>query len=393
MIDNEKNEFFPELYSDEETEVLEKHIEKYFGNFDNVFHEIFSPDIHVDICIIDPTPEKKYYTLVTMGMGAHKMNVPEELKEKHMDRAELIITVPADWDITSNREKYYWVIRWMKILARLPIEEDTWLGWGHTIANPEYAPFAENTGFCGLMLVDPQICGSDGSFCILPDGGEVLFYQLIPLYKEEMEYKLDHDAGSLMDRMEGISHVVDVFRPNFCNGYIRWELIMDKALWHLKSLREKKLPVDELTAYNHLAIYLRWCIEKDLMSEDFKLEFEDEIKSVKAHDGRKDLRVTLRDYLNGTLSRNLFNSEGRDFAEYYYGDDDSHRYPCDVDDNALNYFGEEKYNSDEFQDEAYLFVPFDEEYYQSMKKYIDKNYADWRRVYGGNGVSQNGIFS
>ena len=39
------------------------------------------------------------------------------------------------------------------------------------------------------------------------------------------------------------------------------DLVMDKAAWHLDSLRKKKLPVDELTAYNHLAIYLRYCIE------------------------------------------------------------------------------------------------------------------------------------
>lgn len=392
MNDNENKEFCPEIYSDEEIEIVEKHIEKYFGGFQNVFHEIFSPDIHVDICIIEPTPERHYYTLVTTGMGAHKMNVPEELKGK-FDRAELIMTVPADWDINSNQEKYYWVIRWMKILARLPVEQDTWLGWGHTVANPEYEPFAENTGFCGLMLVDPQVCGVDGSFCTMPDGGELAFYQLIPLYKEEMEYKLDNDAESLLAQMKGIEHIVDVYRSNYCDGYISREIIMDNAVWHLRSLREKKLPVDELTAYNHLAIYLRWCIEKDLMSDEFALEFSDEIRSVKAHDGRIDLRVTLRDKLDGILSRNLFNSEGSSFAEYYYGDSNEHCFPCDIDDYALKYFGEEKYNCDEFQDEAYLFVPFDEDYYQSMKKYIDSRYADCKRVYGSAGAAQNGIFS
>ena len=31
-------------------------------------------------------------------------------------------------------EKWYWPIRLLKSLARLPIASDTWLGFGHTMA-------------------------------------------------------------------------------------------------------------------------------------------------------------------------------------------------------------------------------------------------------------------
>ena len=67
----------PEVYTEEEMEAVEGHIEQYFGKVENVFHELVSPDIHVDICMVPPTEERDYYTLVTMGMGAHRMNVPE----------------------------------------------------------------------------------------------------------------------------------------------------------------------------------------------------------------------------------------------------------------------------------------------------------------------------
>ena len=40
--------------------------------------------------------------------------------------------------------------------------------------------------------------------------------------------------------------------------------------------------------------------------------------------------------------------------------------------SAMEYFGEEKYNCEEFQDEAYLFMPFDDEYIERMNKYIEK---------------------
>ena len=77
----------PEVYTEEEMEAVEEHIEQYFGKFENVFHELVSPDIHVDICVVPPSEERDYCTLVTMGMGAHRMNVPEELAEYKIGRA------------------------------------------------------------------------------------------------------------------------------------------------------------------------------------------------------------------------------------------------------------------------------------------------------------------
>ena len=49
-----------------------------------------------------PTPEN---TLVTMGMGAHRMNVPEELAEYKLERAELAIALPPDWKLDEESLK------------------------------------------------------------------------------------------------------------------------------------------------------------------------------------------------------------------------------------------------------------------------------------------------
>ena len=45
---------------------------------------------------------------------------------------------------------------------------------------------------------------------------------------------------------------------------------------------------------------------------------------------------------------------------------------------ALHYFGPERYHAGEFQDEAYLFVPFDEDYYQAMAKLLERRFQDWQ---------------
>lgn len=154
--------------------------------------------------------------------------------------------------------------------------------------------------------------------------------------------------------------------------------LMDNGAWHLESIREKELPVEEITAYNHMAIYLRWCMEHDLMGEDFLQKYGDLVKQAEADPAAADLRVFIRDELGGQLISSLFDPYGQRFADYYYGDGSEPYFPADIDDYALTYFGPARYHSDEFQEEAYLYIPFDEDYYQAMAKVIDARFANWQ---------------
>lgn len=204
----------PVVYEEDEFDCIEQHIEKHFGSFENVFHEVTSSGIPVDICIIPPNESRMFYTLVTMGMGVHRMALPESLKDSSLNRAELLITLPPDWKIEDSDEKWYWPIRWLKILARLPGEINTWLGWGHTIPNGE--PFAENTMLSNILLLDPYP-GQSSMICHLPNGETVNFYQLFPLYEEETDYKKEHDTQKLLNLFSRkASHILDIHRENFC---------------------------------------------------------------------------------------------------------------------------------------------------------------------------------
>ena len=121
-----------------------------------------------------------------------------------------------------------------------------------------------------------------------------------------------------------------------------------------------------------------------MMGDMFKESFGDVIKEVVSGNNIPDLRVLLSgDKLKGRLMLTYFNDEGAEFSEWYYGEFgercDEHYYPCDVDSYAEKYFGTERYNSAEFQDEAYLFVPWNEEYYRGMSKVIDKKYKKFKK--------------
>jgi hypothetical protein len=205
-----------EFYTEKEMRAVDVHIGSHFGKFNNVMHEIVSPDIHVDICVIEPTKKRNYYTLVTMGMGAHKMNVPPEFESYKIDRAELLITLPSDWDLSEKNfddEKNYWPIRWLKIMARLPIEHDTWLGWGHTVPNGE--PFAGNTELSDMLVTMPYLFGEKSASCKLPNKDVVRFYQLVPLYENERQFKTENGTEALENSFpKDFDMVVDINRNN-----------------------------------------------------------------------------------------------------------------------------------------------------------------------------------
>ena len=160
------------------------------------------------------------------------------------------------------------------------------------------------------------------------------------LYRDELEYKLAHDADALLDKMNGISFVAE---PDRQNAATRGTLSdgnfignMDDAAWHLETIQEKHLPVDEINAYNHMAIYLRWCMEHDLMSVEFIERYSEQYQAFLADIKQADLRSFIRDVLKGQLFGALFNEKGAAFAGYYYGESDSPYYPSDIDSYAVS---------------------------------------------------------
>ena len=74
--------------------------------------------------------------------------------------------------------------------------KDSWLGWGHTIGMEEGETYADNTELCGCMLTGTDPMTGDTMYCELPNGDEVVYYQLVPLYEEEIAYKIENGADA-----------------------------------------------------------------------------------------------------------------------------------------------------------------------------------------------------
>jgi hypothetical protein len=125
---------------------------------------------------------------------------------------DLLNTTPPPEDL----EHWYWPIRWMKILARMPHHLKTWLGPFHTVPNGDPAePFAPGTRLCCWWLLPPVSVPREAYEVTLTDGRMVRLLTLHALYPEEMRFKLDRGSDALLDEFDraNVSEVLTLSRP------------------------------------------------------------------------------------------------------------------------------------------------------------------------------------
>lgn len=207
-------------------EQIGDHIAKYCGKVEMVFHELISDLVHIDIHWVQPTPQRPYHTLVTSGMSDRPMAVPQGVPQGRF--AELMISLPANWPLTEEAfadEANYWPVRWLKILARFPHEYDTWLSWGHTLPNgdpPE--PYADNTKLCCAILLSPVMVGEGFAELKIDAEKTIHFYSFVPLYAEEVAFKLQQGADPLVERFakHRVTELLNINRPNVCKKKGWW---------------------------------------------------------------------------------------------------------------------------------------------------------------------------
>ena len=206
------------LYTEQEIDEYVTFMEKNFGKRDIILPEFFSTDIQLDIIIIPPTKDNDFYKLITLGMGAFKMNVPDEKKEDELEYAELIMYLPADWNMNSAEDNNYWPIQIMKTIGKLPVTNHSWIGYGYTAHNDdEGSCFAENTKFNTMLLLYAYNMNHEKLELHLSSGKKINFYQMFPIYQEELDLikktSLEHVLGLFTEH--DITPVLNIKRSNY----------------------------------------------------------------------------------------------------------------------------------------------------------------------------------
>lgn len=197
---------------------IQNHIEKYIGPIGNVFHERISDQVHIDLFLINPTPQKNYYTIITSGLSHRPMKAPQGAED--CQYAELVISLPPDWRLSEQDlqdESNYWPLRQLKMLARFPHMYDAWLWYGHTIpnGNPPYR-FAPNTHFSGMLIGPVLLAPEEFETLKIDEEKTIHFFSLVPLYTDEMNFKLKKGSEPFFEKLSeaGINELVNIWRPN-----------------------------------------------------------------------------------------------------------------------------------------------------------------------------------
>lgn len=225
----ENNDEPVQKYSEDELLCILNHINKYFGETTLIIPPITNSLMPISTVVIAPTKKDNFYKLITVGIGSYKANVPQELEALKLNRFELVAYLPPDTDVFNVDFKNSWICNYMQLLGNMTVYEDTWLGLGHTVSNGD--PFSENIGFNGVILDNVHNVNERACECGLPNGDIVSFYQFIPLYEEEMMFKINNDCESLFQLFkkkfgDGYIGIIDVSRPNLCadNSKKKWAI-------------------------------------------------------------------------------------------------------------------------------------------------------------------------
>ena len=126
--------------------------------------------------------------------------------------------------------KYDWVISMMKQSAKFPHFYDTWVGVGHTIqADEEMNPYSDDTNYCGCLILPTMTFPQDFQVIDSPNG-IINIYGLFPLYKEELEFKIENGFSEFIKFLikNNTKEIIDFNRVNYCknvdavDGLKRW---------------------------------------------------------------------------------------------------------------------------------------------------------------------------
>ena len=283
-----------------------------------------------------------------------------------------------------REELWSWPIRMMLATAHFAMEDpEVGLESRTTLMEGEDGiPFAENTDLRGEILLCPGVFGEESFFCRLPDGDEVNFYQVIPLYREELQYKLEHGSDALLDLCPDES--LEVINPHRLNVVTDREKIsydpaeMDNAADQIKKIQELHLPVDELDACNLMAFFLGWAMKRGQMSNPFISRYREIVDAVQS--GKEpDLRVFILDNLDGKLSTQFFDRRCSGFAQWYAQDNRSNPYVYrrDCRNIVLSRLKYRVWNSIAEKEAAYLLLPYTEKNRQSVEHLLDERFQQY----------------
>lgn len=195
-------------------DAVSDHLEKNVGPVKWVMHEEESEYVHIDVYCIGPSKERPFVLFATSGMSELPMKTPKKFS-KVPKYAEVLIQLPRDWNINEKeikKEKNYWPVRLLKMIARLPHEDKTWIGKGHTV---DFQQISKTIKFPAVVIFEPFNFPKQAATFRFKRR-KISFFSVMPIYREELEIAESEGSYALYALFEaaGIRPIFDRKRAN-----------------------------------------------------------------------------------------------------------------------------------------------------------------------------------
>ncbi len=205
-------------------------------------------------------------------------------------------------------------------------------------------------------------------------------------YDEEVQFILDSPEGSAFRRDDGGIFVRDEICPEKAlvqkaiesienQTYEEEEFSYDGNI-HIYKIGAKGLNAPEINGLTHIAIYVRAMVEmgflRDDLDEDIRQEFENSLREGFSYP----IREYIRDRFDCQLPYDIFDESGKIMTKRYMEE----AYTQHVDTYTKARYVKEGKNVEEAQTEEYLFIDFDEDYYDNMKSWLEEKAEYTREV-------------
>ncbi len=190
----------PTHLSEEREAALDAHRERYWGPSPQVFHEIVSDTVHLDLWPHPALPQDGV-TIVTQGASALPTPTPDGITPYFEVLTYVPTTFLAPDGGVAQDESSWWPGRMVKDVARMPHDYKTWLGLGHTLSfsNPP-APLVEGSALTSVVLMPPM--GDEGAGLAHTPDGDVRYLWAMPITHAELELKLAKGMDALLDALD-----------------------------------------------------------------------------------------------------------------------------------------------------------------------------------------------
>lgn len=182
---------------------FEEHLEKHLGEITGR-HHLITDDRHVTLYFVDNVPAPGLTTVVTYCMTAWGMANPYEQDRLYF--AEACLVLPTSWPrdrLICYDDEFSWPFFWLTLFPGYQADSGKILEMGHTLGGFVHGmPLNEKTPFYGHLITAPIGLPQEFRELKMEEERIVQFRLLFPIYKEELDGKLEHGSTWLYDRLE-----------------------------------------------------------------------------------------------------------------------------------------------------------------------------------------------